>query len=387
MEKFKIYNGVIELFCLLKSKNIVIGILSNNIFMQQYLKLEDSKLIEYIDIILTSDECGQEKPSKYMFLLLQNKMKIPFENLAFVGDNYEHDIIPCIEYGILPFWFNKSRNLKVINNIIHFNCFNNILLFFNRYFDTIEELIFLSKYFGQSILNTQGPGGNISVKLDNFNFIKSSGCILGNITYDNGYCLVNNDECKKMVLNNTNKISESKIYGYKMPSMETYFHSFMKKYTVHLHFILSNIYQCSSNIFNLHNFKYNYKVIDYHIPGIEIANEIYKSYNKSCDIYFLKNHGIIITGDSIDTIMYYYEYCFNYFNKLNNNIYDDDYFCFLLNKIYYNNKFKVVIKKIDMNIQDSSAKINTNVEYKKIPPFDIGSIKDTEVNSIFSPIF
>jgi|688.fasta_scaffold02392_17 hypothetical protein len=44
-------------------------------------------------------------------------------------------------------------------------------------------------------------------------------------------------------------------------------------------------------------------------------------------------------------------------------------------------------KKIDMNIQDSSAKINTNVEYKKIPPFDIGSIKDTEVNSIFSPIF
>jgi hypothetical protein len=43
-------------------------------------------------------------------------------------------------------------------------------------------------------------------------------------------------------------------------------------------------------------------------------------------------------------------------------------------------------EKINKNIQASVIN-NTNVEYQKIPPFDIESIKDTEVNSIFSAIF
>ena len=65
---FKLYDGVLELFKYLKLNNIKIGIVSNNIFIQQYKKLKTSYILEYIDFIETSDECGEEKPHINIFL-------------------------------------------------------------------------------------------------------------------------------------------------------------------------------------------------------------------------------------------------------------------------------------------------------------------------------
>ena len=351
IEKYNLFNGVIDLFQYLKSKNIKIGILSNNNFFQQYSKLITNDILKYIDIILTSDECGDEKPSKSMFLLIQHKLNLSFDQLAYVGDNFEHDIVPAIEYGMLPFWYNKSYVFNIDKKIIYFGCFNELICFFKRYFETIKDLIFLSKYFGQSVLNVQGAGGNISVKLDNLLFIKSSGFILGNMSYNEGYCIVNNNECNQMRKESNTNLIDSKIFGYKIPSMETYFHSFMKKITIHLHFTLSNIFFCSTKEINLSDFKYNFIIIDYYIPGIELANQIFKYYNDKCDIYFLKNHGIIITGDDINSIIAIYEYIFTYFDKINGNIYNEDYISFLLSKIYHDNKLSCVIRPTNIPCQ------------------------------------
>jgi putative hydrolase of the HAD superfamily len=348
MEKFKLYDGVVKLFHFLKSNNIKIGVLSNNCFLQQYVKLLDASLIEYIDVVQTSDECGEEKPNKFMFLSIQNKMQIPFENLAYVGDNYEHDIEPSIELGLLPFWFNESHEFKLLDKVIYFGSFIRLVTFFNDYFKTVDELVFLSKYFGQSVLNVQGPGGNISVKMDDFLFIKSSGSVLGNMSYVDGYCIVDKNECNKMVKNDSNKIKDAKVYGFKTPSMETYFHSFMKKYVVHLHFVLSNIFLCSKETPNLDGFELSYKIIDYCEPGLKLAREIQKSYNNSCDIYFLKNHGLIITGETIEIVFKYYEYIFSYFNKQLESKCDDEIICNRINSIYHANNHSKVVKKLSI---------------------------------------
>ena len=103
------------------------------------------------------------------------------------------------------------------------------------------------KYFGQSELNVQGQGGNISVKSNNLLLIKSSGCILGNININEGFCIVNNDICNDLLNTNNSNLLSSKLFGYKNPSMETFFHCFMKKYTIHIHFTLSNIFLCTAN--------------------------------------------------------------------------------------------------------------------------------------------
>jgi FMN phosphatase YigB (HAD superfamily) len=71
--KIKIYDYVIELFELLKNNNIKIAICSNNIFIQQMNKMKD--IVQYIDYVETSDECGEEKPHLNIFLKYYNQIK------------------------------------------------------------------------------------------------------------------------------------------------------------------------------------------------------------------------------------------------------------------------------------------------------------------------
>jgi hypothetical protein len=257
-------------------------VLSNNVFLQQYEKLQRSNIIEYIDVIVTSDEVGEEKPNVSIFHHIREKMCIPFAHMAFVGDDLNHDILPSIKLGMLPIWFRKSHQdsqMKSSNEedggentdrIIEITDFSHLYTFFERYFQNVDDYLFLSKYFGSSILNVQGPGGNISIKMENQKnnllFIKSSGFILGNTTETEGYCILNNDRCLfQLDANNTNKyqLHETKVFGYKTPSMETYFHCFMKKYTVHLHFVPATFLFCSDFDdfrFSL-DFKYKYYMI------------------------------------------------------------------------------------------------------------------------------
>jgi putative hydrolase of the HAD superfamily len=348
---FKLYDGVLELFKYLKLNNIKIGIVSNNIFIQQYKKLKTSYILEYIDFIETSDECGEEKPHINIFLRIQNKIDVLFENIAFVGDNFEHDIEPTLELKMFPFHFIKETKLLLKNNYIQFGDFKDLKLYFEKYFKIIEELIFLSKYFGQSILNIQGPGGNISIKLNDIIFIKSSGAVLGNLSYNEGYCLANNVKCNELLHSGKElELKNSKIFGYKIPSMETFFHSFMKKYTVHIHFTLSNIFFCSNKDITLDNFPYKYEIIKYIPPGLLLANVVYKKYSVDCDIYFLENHGIIITNDNLNTIVSIYENIYKYFNNLLDNKFNNELNTFYINKQYYLKKKKsLIIRHIDYN--------------------------------------
>jgi putative hydrolase of the HAD superfamily len=344
-DNLKLYNKIEELLKLFKKNNIKIGLLSNNIFYQQYEKLKILNILEYFDVIQTSDECGEEKPHINIFLNIQNKLNIPFENIGYIGDNYEHDILPSLNLKILPFHYIKDfSNLLIYENYIKFGNFIDLVNFFEKYFITVNELIFLSKYFGQSNLNIQGPGGNISVKLDEIIFIKSSGAVLGNLSYTEGYCLANNTKCLELLKNEKElELKNTKIFGYKIPSMETFFHAFMKKYTVHIHFTLSNIFFCSNKYFQLNNFPYNYEIIKYIPPGLLLANEVYKKYSSECDIYFLENHGIIITNDNLEIILEIYKNIYNYFNNLLDNKFNDEYNTFLINKNYYFKKNKLLI--------------------------------------------
>jgi putative hydrolase of the HAD superfamily len=348
---FIYYEGVIELFKYLKSKNIKIGIISNNIFIQQYNKLKKSCLLEYIDFIETSDECGEEKPHINIFLNIQNKMKLPFDSIAYIGDNFEHDIIPSLNLNMFPFHFIKDSKLILKDKYIIFGSFNDLNLYFEKYFKTVDELIFLSKYFGQSVLNIQGPGGNISVKHDDIIFIKSSGAVLGNLSYSEGYCLANNNKCNELLQNGKDlELKNTKIFGTKIPSMETFFHSFMKKYTVHIHFTLSNIFFCSNKEFNLNNFPYNYEIIKYIPPGLLLANEVYKKYSNECDIYFLENHGLIITSKNLNEVINIYENIYFYFNNLLENKFNNELNTFYINKKYYFDKNKsLIVRNLDCN--------------------------------------
>ena len=359
--------GLEDLLKLLKRDNIKIAILSNNIFGQQYDKLVKLDFIKYIDYIQTSDEIGYEKPDELIFLALINKMKIPAENIIMIGDNYEHDIEPALKLGLISFHFNNKKTslseLKLKDKYFEFQDYLQLINFYSEYISSEDELIFLSKLYGQSIINIQGQGGNISVKTFNNNLllIKASGGILGNMDKNNGFCIVDNKECINLLKNNSSKsLHSTKIFGYKVPSMETYFHSFMKKYTLHIHFTLSNIFLCCDKSNVIDNLGIEYKIIDYFPPGLTLAQKIYEEYDERVDLYFLKNHGLIITGNNILRINDIYEKVFIYFNNLLENRYEKELVSYKINRIIYN-KFKksIICRKYS---DDKENKIK-NIKY------------------------
>jgi len=358
-----LFDNVIDFFKFIKDSNIKIAILSNNNFKQQYDKLVKLDLINFIDFIQTSDQVGYEKPSNLIYLNLLNKMKLSPENIAIIGDNYYHDIIPSIELNLIPFHFkNNNQNIKYSNKYFEFGDFNNLLNFFKEYFKSQNELIYLSKLFGSSTLNIQGQGGNISVKtLDNqLILIKSSGGILGNMDNFNGFCIADNINCNNLLYESNSKdLNNTKIFGQKIPSMETFFHCFMKKYTVHIHFTLSNIFLTTDNFNVLNNLNIKYKIIDYFPPGLILASEIKNVYDNDINLYFLKNHGLIITSDNISYIENLYITVFNHFDKYLDNKYSNDLITFNIIKLIFTKFNKAIVcRKYDFINTDLHKIIN-----------------------------
>ena len=134
-------------------------------------------------------------------------------------------------------------------------------------------------------------------------FIKASGYNLTNIDEENGYTVINNKLLLEDINANTTKdVIEYNFIGNKRGSIETFMHSFLKKYTVHLHPIQINRILVSKKAIEIINEIYpNSLIIEYLTPGIKVCNKIREKYNDE-NVIFLLNHGIIITCDDIDEV-------------------------------------------------------------------------------------
>lgn len=177
-----------------------------------------------------------------------------------------------------------------------------------------EELVYISKYVGMRKDYVQAGGGNTSVKISNeLMFIKSSGIALSDMNEENGYSLVNYKLIKNCLMEYNNskkydkKILEKSLIEGKRPSIETFLHSITEKYTIHVHSTIINILTCQeSGMDILKKLFPNSILVDYALPGIELANKlIEQSYNQSKkEIIFLKNHGIIVSDDNYIEAIY-----------------------------------------------------------------------------------
>jgi hypothetical protein len=102
--------------------------------------------------------------------------------------------------------------------------------------------------------------------------------------------------------NKTKDVIEYNFIGNKRGSIETFMHSILKKYTVHLHPIQINRILVSKKAIEIINEVYpNSLIIEYLTPGIKVCNKIKEKYNNE-NIIFLLNHGIIITSNDINHV-------------------------------------------------------------------------------------
>ena len=183
----------------------------------------------------------------------------------------------------------------------------------------IKNLIKISKYAGMREDIIQAGGGNTSVKLDEeIMYIKSSGYQLSEIEENIGYSKVNyrriinyfktNSEVNR---DNENELLEEILIEGKKPSIETFLHSITEKYTLHTHSLLVNVF--TSRKAGMKELKILFPeslLIDYETPGVFLAKNLFETIKKEkrkINIIFLKNHGLIVSGDNIEEIIELHE--------------------------------------------------------------------------------
>jgi HAD superfamily hydrolase (TIGR01549 family) len=294
------FEGVKDFIIWNKSIGKKIGILTDYETEYQIIKLEKLEILQYIDVIVTSEEVGIEKPSKKMFSTILNILCLNSSDVIIIGDNYEKDILGARKMDIISYWFHKN-NLEFNS----FTSFTDLNLKFMNIYNELEKFKKISKYCGERFDLVQAGGGNTSVKIDEFMFIKASGFRLTSIDENNGYVMVNNTILLEDIEQNSVKnVTEYNFIGITRGSIETYMHSILKTYTIHLHPIQINRVLISKNAKEIINNIYpNSLIIDYITPGINVCNKIKELYNDE-KIIFLLNHGIIITSDNFDEVYY-----------------------------------------------------------------------------------
>jgi len=304
-KNIKLNDGILEVLEWIKSIGIKIFILTDYETEYQIEKLKKLNILNYIDYVITSEEIGCEKPSIHCFNYVLMKTNCNKDEIIMIGDSFKKDITGAINSGIYSYHykFDYNKDIEIRDKYTVFSSFKYLHKYFLYIYNELTRLKSLSKTYGERFDLVQSGGGNISVKVDNFMFIKASGINLSEIKENNGYVVINNCNLLNDLSNNSvNNVVEYNIIGRKIASIETYMHSILKKYTIHLHpiqvvkiLILKNSKKIIQNLFPLSLF------IDYTTPGIKVYNEIKLNY-KDEDIIFLDNHGLIITTNEYDNI-------------------------------------------------------------------------------------
>ena len=161
---------------------------------------------------------------------------------------------------------------------------------------------------GANPLLVQGAGGNVSWKEGNILWIKGSGTWLANAKVTNIFVPVDLKKLASSLSRGDFSVIPERLTASKLsPSIETILHALMpQKLVIHLHAIHPLVYlvlqdakiqitEASKSL------PCNAAFIEYFKPGAELAKavDIAIKTQDELRVLFLKNHGVVIGGDSI----------------------------------------------------------------------------------------
>lgn len=108
------FEYVNPLFDELRNMGIKIGILTDLTAHIQYRKIKQLGLSEKIDVLVTSEEAGAEKPSPIAFDLMLEKLGMKSDVVLMVGDNSSKDIKGAEARGIRALLFDRQSDFSNI---------------------------------------------------------------------------------------------------------------------------------------------------------------------------------------------------------------------------------------------------------------------------------
>lgn len=114
MPHIKLYDGVSALIKSLKNRGLKVGLITDGRSKSQRNKITALKLENLFDDIIVTDELGGvqfRKPNDISFRILQCKWRMSFEDMIYVGDNFEKDFIAPKQLGMQYVWVNNPQGL------------------------------------------------------------------------------------------------------------------------------------------------------------------------------------------------------------------------------------------------------------------------------------
>jgi putative hydrolase of the HAD superfamily len=103
----KTFAGVVPTLIELK-KNFKLGIISNGLKIKQWEKLVGLRIHHFFEAVVTSEECGCEKPAPEIFLAALKALNVAPAESVMVGDNFEIDIEGAKTMGMQTVWLKKT---------------------------------------------------------------------------------------------------------------------------------------------------------------------------------------------------------------------------------------------------------------------------------------
>lgn len=100
-----------EIFAYCRQRQICLGVITNGPHLHQLRKVESLNLTRWIpeEHILISGQLGVTKPAKAIFDLMTEKVQILPEEMCYVGDSFESDIVGAKRAGWQAIWLNHRR--------------------------------------------------------------------------------------------------------------------------------------------------------------------------------------------------------------------------------------------------------------------------------------
>lgn len=108
LDNMLLYPGVRELLEALHEKYIRVGVCTDLLAHIQHRKLRRLGMMDDVDCLVTSEEAGVEKPAPGIFHLCLEKLRLPAEEVCFVGDNLERDVKGAMVAGLQAVWFHPE---------------------------------------------------------------------------------------------------------------------------------------------------------------------------------------------------------------------------------------------------------------------------------------
>jgi 2-haloalkanoic acid dehalogenase type II len=99
--------GTVELLTTLRERGLKIGIITNNMTVEQVEKLAHCGITDLIDDLLTAEDAQVTKPDPRIFQMALARLNTSPDKAVMVGDSWASDVLGARTVGICAIWLNR----------------------------------------------------------------------------------------------------------------------------------------------------------------------------------------------------------------------------------------------------------------------------------------